>query len=61
MLALDGPKKSLMHFRAAIGTGSTCGVDPSNWLMISQTQDPEDPYEERPEQDFLSRDSRSRW
>jgi hypothetical protein len=28
MLALDGAKKSLMHFRETIGTGTTCGVDP---------------------------------
>jgi hypothetical protein len=28
MLARDGAEKSLMHFRVAIGIGSTCGVDP---------------------------------
>jgi hypothetical protein len=28
ILALDGAEKLLMHFQAAISTGSSCGVDP---------------------------------
>jgi hypothetical protein len=28
ILAIDGAEKSLIHFRAVIGTGSTHGVDP---------------------------------
>jgi hypothetical protein len=61
MLALHGVEKSLIHFRVAMGTGSTCGVDPSNWSMSSQTWDPEDAGEQSIERDFLSRDSGSGW
>jgi hypothetical protein len=61
MLAMDGDKKSLIHFRAAIDTGSTCGVDSWNWSTISRMRDPEGPGEESLEWDFLSRDSGSRW
>jgi hypothetical protein len=39
-------EKSLMHFWAAKGTGSTCGVDPWYRSMISRMRDPEDPGEE---------------
>jgi hypothetical protein len=60
-LALDGAKKSLMHFWAAINVGSCGGGDPQNLLTISRTWDLEDTGEESLERDFLIRDSGSKW
>jgi hypothetical protein len=61
MLALDGAKKSFMHFRPAISAGSCGNGEPYNLSTISRTWDPEDPGEESLERDFLIRDSGSEW